>query len=124
MCEVELENYVDAAISDGDVSRLKHIKNVLIGYVTILDDALYDISQSYESNVFETHEGASDALSEKMRNWAFDDCEGAYNVGQKEYECGYIVDGVKYIATGTFEYDRHDKTYYYIDSFEYCYRLA
>jgi hypothetical protein len=68
-----------------------------------------------ENNVFETLEKALSTIEDKLRSKASDDCEGAYNCGLDEYSQEFIVGGTKYLATAKFEYNRHDKTYYYID---------
>ena len=57
-----------------------------------------------------------------FENQAYEDCEGAGNCGSPEYEQDFIVGGKEYTAVCSFDYDRHDKTYYYIDRSEYSYR--
>jgi nicotinamide phosphoribosyltransferase len=49
------------------------------------------------------------------RKQAHEDCEGSYNVGDETYSNYCKVDDKYYQATTTVEYDRHDKTYYYVD---------
>lgn len=74
--------------------------------------------------VYANHEDAEDAegeLYEVLHFRAFKDCQGAYNVGQEEYRQEYIVDGNKFVGILAVEYNRHDKTYYYIDGTEYRY---
>ena len=43
------------------------------------------------------------------------DCEGSYNVGQPEYTQECFIDDELHLATMKVEYNRHDKTYYYVD---------
>lgn len=74
-----------------------------------------------ENNVFTTLEEAENELYERLRNIAHEDCEGAGNCGNEEYEQGFIVDGIHYEGKLTVEYDRHDKTYYYIDRAKFTY---
>ena len=50
---------------------------------------------------------------------AFEDCEGAGNCGMDKYTQEFIVGDMHYIATLTVEYNRHDKTYYYIDETDF-----
>jgi len=54
-----------------------------------------------------------------LRAKAREDCEGAYNwaynCGLDEYTQEFIVGSTKYLGTAKFEYNRHDKTYYYIE---------
>lgn len=72
-----------------------------------------------EQNVFSSLEEAEGVLEERMRGWAHEDCEGSYNCGSPEYEQEFIVDGKHYKAFIEVEYNRHDKTYYYIDSVQF-----
>jgi len=74
-----------------------------------------------ENNVFATLEEAEGVLDELLYSRAFQDCEGAHNCGQDKYTQEFMVDGVKYRATETFEYNRHDKMYYYIEEHQFKY---
>jgi hypothetical protein len=78
------------------------------------EKALYDFNSSAENNVFDSLEDARDKLEDELRDMAFEDCQGAHNCGDSEYRQEFFVDGVKYVAICEVEYDRHDKTYYYI----------
>ena len=78
------------------------------------ESALEAFDTSPENNVFATLEEAEGVLEDRMRDWAFRDCEGAHNCGADEYTQEFIVDGKHYMATAKFEYNRHDKMYYYI----------
>jgi len=77
--------------------------------------ALKAIEMAPENNVFASLQEAEDTLSERLREEAFNDCEGAGNCGADAYVQEFIVDGVHYIGTLQVEYNRHDKTYYYIE---------
>lgn len=83
--------------------------------------ALATFIASPENNVFETLEEAEEALEERLRKEAHQDCEGAGNCGAEEYEQEFIVDGIHYQGKLSVEYDRHDKTYYYIDRARFTY---
>ena len=71
------------------------------------------------NNVFESLEWAESVLYNRMEQDASNACEGSYNWGCDEYIQEFSVDGKKYLATATVEYNRHDKTYYYVDGFEF-----
>lgn len=73
------------------------------------------------NNVFDSLESASDELEERLSDQAFEDCQGAGNRGQEEYEQEFIVDGVHYLGKLSVEYNRHDKTYYYIEESDFTY---
>lgn len=74
-----------------------------------------------ENNVFPTLEDAEGELEDRLRGQAHADCEGSYNCGADEYTQEFIVDGKHYMGTLSVEYDRHDKTYYYIDRARFTY---
>ena len=86
-----------------------------------VEAAIARILNSPEYNTFDTLEDACATLENALGNMAFEACEGAGNFGMDEYTQEFIVDGVHYIAKMTFEYNRHDKTYYYIDGSEFSY---
>jgi len=83
----------------------------------LAESQLYKFDTLAENNVFETLKIAESKLSDLLRERAHEDCEGAYNCGDEEYSQEFIVDNEKYIAIATIEYNRHDKTYYYVDYF-------
>lgn len=70
---------------------------------------------SIENNVYASLDEASGKIEDQLRDQAFEDCQGAHNCGLDEYTQDFMVDGKKYRAIATFEYNRHDKMYYYID---------
>ena len=74
-----------------------------------------------ENNVFLDMGTAVSVIEDALLDVASNDCEGSYNRGADTYTRGFIVNGARYIGTLYCEYNRHDKTYYYIDrhSFDY-----
>jgi hypothetical protein len=80
---------------------------------------LYKFDTLAENNVFESLDVAEAKLEDMLRERAHEDCEGAYNCGNDEYRQEFMVNNVKYVAIATFEYNRHDKTYYYIDGSDF-----
>ena len=77
-----------------------------------------EFDQAAENNVFASLEDA-ESLEEVLADRAFQDCQGAYNCGSPSYEQEFMVDGVAYVATLKCEYNRHDKTYYYLEEREF-----
>lgn len=75
-----------------------------------------------ENNVFATLNDAVRELKKRLREYASDACEGSHCFGEDEYEQEFIVDSVHYMATLKVEYNRHDKTYYYVDSADFSYK--
>ena len=90
-------------------------RNMLAQAEKNLDDYLCSI----ENNVFDSLEAAEAELGDSLYGRASADCEGSYNCGDESYEQEFIVDDVPYVAVLTCEYNRHDKTYYYIDEHEF-----
>lgn len=41
---------------------------------------------------------------------------------QETYEQEFIVSGVRYLGTLECEYNRHDKTYYYVEDAKFSYK--
>ena len=78
------------------------------------EKALADWYAAPENNVYASLEDAG-ALEDTLRQMAFEDCEGAGNVGNDTYQREFMVGDTKYIALLQCEYNRHDKTYYYLD---------
>lgn len=80
--------------------------------------ALSDFESDPRQHVYATLEEAEGYLEEALRDRAHADCEGSYNCGDSEYRQGFFVDDVEYVAIADVEYNRHDKTYYYVDGFD------
>lgn len=72
---------------------------------------------------FESHDDAEDTISSMLYTKAEDACEGSHNCGKDEYTQPYqlIGDSKVYIGKITVDYNRHDKTYYYVDSVVYTF---
>lgn len=72
---------------------------------------------------FDNHEEAEDTIKEALENKAHNDCEGSYNCGNDEYTQEYqLIDSdAVYLGKIEVEYNRHDKTYYYVDEVDYSY---
>lgn len=76
---------------------------------------LTEFEQSAENNRFDSLEQAEGELEDVLRDRAFQDCEGAGNCGMDEYEQDFYVGDELHRATLKCEYNRHDKTYYYLE---------
>ena len=89
------------------------------GALTAAETALQEWVALPANNVFATMEDAEGTLEDRLRDQAFADCEGAGNCGADTYTQGFVVDGAEYVATLTVEYNRYDKTYYYIEESDF-----
>lgn len=83
------------------------------------EQALVEWSDKAENNVYTDLDEAIAYVEEALLSRAAADCEGSYNCGDATYTREFIIDGVTYIGTLTCEYNRHDKTYYYVDGSEF-----
>lgn len=92
--------------------------------LTDAKDLLAAFEALAENNVFESIDKALDKVESMLERRAFEDCQGAGNCGLPEYTQAFMVDGIKYIGTLKVEYNRHDKTYYYIDEQDFSYAPA
>jgi hypothetical protein len=68
-----------------------------------------------ENNTFEDYDKACASIEGTLEHRARSDCEGSYNYGNDEYTQEFIVNGKHYLGKLEVEYNRHDKTYYYVD---------
>ena len=72
-----------------------------------------------KNNVYASIEDATE-LEDTLSDEAHQDCEGSYNCGNSEYSREFIVGGKLYIAKlENIQYNRHDKTYYYIEGYDF-----
>lgn len=70
---------------------------------------------------FDTLNEALAEIEDEHRTQAAEECEGSYNQGCDEYSTViFVKEDSKYyeITTAGFEYNRHDKRYYYVDSYD------
>lgn len=80
----------------------------------LANQELEAFEQMPENFSYATLDDAED-LRDILRRRAHADCEMAGESGMEEYEQLCFIDGVLHKAVLTVEYDRHDKTYYYVD---------
>lgn len=72
-----------------------------------------------ENNVFEALDTAEGTMYERLADRAGLACEGSYNCGKPQYIQMFYVKDKLYMAVADVEYNRHDKTYYYVDEFDF-----
>ena len=81
--------------------------------------ALIEWQSRAENNVFATIDEAECAIEDALRDEAFQHCEGTGNCGLDSYSRDFMVGDKTYTGTLKVEYNRHDKTYYYIEESEF-----
>lgn len=83
--------------------------------------ALAAFEASPENNRFNDLDTALGTIEDALREEAYEDCQGAYNCGSDTYSREFYVGDTLYRGTADFEYNRHDKTYYYIEECNFTY---
>lgn len=98
--------------------------NRLTAEIANLEEEIMNAESKLEYNVYKDHDEAEDYIRERHRRYANEACEGSYNYGEDEYDQEYMIEGslTVYVGTSSFEYNRHDKTYYYVDGSDYSYK--
>ncbi len=76
---------------------------------------LYFLQSLADNNRFDSMEVAETAIYSKLKAEANEDCEGSYNCGNPQYHQEFYVNDQLYIGVLDVEYNRHDKTYYYVE---------
>lgn len=93
----------------------KDIQEAHVALEKLNEQYRFEITKS-ENNVYTgDKDTALMFIEEYLISRAEDDCRGKYNCGQSEYKQNVTINGTKYLCTLTVEYNRHDKTYYYIE---------
>lgn len=82
-------------------------------------DPLDIICGTAGGEVYETLEDAIEDVNDQHYTEAHEACEGSHCMGNDEYETFVYIkaEGKYYNLKTTFSYNRHDKTYYYIDNY-------
>lgn len=104
-----------------DVILAREASNVAPGKLVIRPDSgdPVQVICGTIDDVFETLDVALASINNSHENQADEDCEGAHNCGNDVYtSVVFVKEDSKYYELSTaFEYNRHDKTYYYIDNY-------
>ena len=91
--------------------------------IAVLEQSLIDFDSLIENNQYDSHGIAERFIEERFSGIASEQCEGSYNCGNDQFQQRYQLTNNPNVfeATVKFEYNRHDKTYYYIDGTNYSY---
>lgn len=91
--------------------------------IEVLEQSLMDIDSSMENNQYTDQKNAEYSITKRFEGIAQKQCEGAYNCGDEQFQQRYQITGNPNVfeATVKFEYNRHDKTYDYIEGTTYSY---
>ena len=82
---------------------------------------LSDFQELPENNVFGDLDTAIAVVKNNMLNKAHDACEGSHCFGESKYTQEFSAAGQKYLGVLEVDYNRHDKTYYFVDSDKFSY---
>ena len=99
---------------------LPQLKNVIMerdGKLVIRPDSgdPVEIICGKPTRIFNTIEEAVHTVEDEHHRKAHEDCEGSYNMGDDVYTSLVQVGDKYYNLSTEFEYNRHSKTYYYVD---------
>jgi hypothetical protein len=72
-----------------------------------------------KNNKFTDYQLAEATVSVMLEDLANADCEGSYNCGSPQYTQQFYVNDVLYEGVLDVEYNRHDKTYYYVEDTDF-----
>lgn len=75
----------------------------------------YDLLYHPKNNKFTDQQLAESTINGMLEDLAGSDCEGSYNCGNPQYIQQFYVNDVLYEGILDVEYNRHDKTYYYVE---------
>ena len=109
---------MDNPVLDELKNNLKLAQNAC----AVAEDALAAYICAPENNIYYDLDDAICEIENRLEVQASNDCEGSHNRGSDEYHQDFTVNGKLYRGTLTVEYNRHDKTYYYIDSSVFVYK--
>jgi hypothetical protein len=87
--------------------------------LTIWNFQMNNFNQDPKNNVFQSLEDATLKIHGELYALAEQACEGSYNCGLAQYSKQFYVGETLYEGVASFEYNRHDKTYYFIDDHEF-----
>jgi len=76
---------------------------------------LYVLEGLADNYRFDSINVAERKIEEKLLAEAEEDCAGKYNCGNPQYIQEFYVDNELYTGILDVEYNRHDKTYYYVE---------
>ena len=83
-----------------------------------LQKSLESFEDQPEYNRFDSLEEAEGFLEVKYLERAREACEGSYNMGKDHYIQIFYVRDQTYRFRIYIDYNRHDKTYYYVDGWD------
>jgi hypothetical protein len=87
------------------------------------EQALADYNANITQHIYPDIETATGEVEDLLYSRARQDCEGQYNCGSDEYFQGFVVDGQEYLGTLRCFYNRHDKTYYFVEESTFSWEL-
>jgi hypothetical protein len=91
--------------------------------IAALKATIQDMKKDLCMHCYESHDTAEAAIHAKLDEEAHNDCEGSYNCGAECYFQEYTISGSPdiYVAKLSVEYNRHNRTYYFVEGTEYSF---
>lgn len=104
------------------MQRLQKLKDAVEAARKELTQWDFELKQAQalpENNVYPSLEDAEYKIEGILSDMAYEDCEGEGNCGAEEYRQLFMVGDKSYVGIYNPEYNRYDKTYYYVDGSEF-----
>lgn len=102
-----------------ELEQLKQQVALLKSAIAFAEGQLSLWLEDPENNQYASLEDATE-LEDILHMKAHQDCEGSYNCGHSEYSQEFMVHDKRYVAKlENIQYNRHDKTYYFVDGFDF-----
>lgn len=100
------------------MDSLEELKSAVKTAKSALEDATLRLEKAQAlpwNNVYPSLEAAEYKIEDMLAGRAHEDCEGAGNCGAPEYRQLFMAGDKMYVGIYEVDYNRHDKTYYYVD---------
>lgn len=104
-----------------DLSSIKALKVDIGRYkgkIKEAEDAIAYAISIPENHQFDSLSEAEGCFEDYFLDVAREACEGSYRLGLDQYSQEFFVKDQRYRFIIDVEYNRHDKTYYYIDGYK------
>lgn len=102
-----------------EIEELTAQRKMYSAAISCINDEIARLQDHVDNHAYATIEKAETAICNKFESEANEACEGSGCMGCSEYVQQFTVDGKPYSGIVRFEYNRHDKRYYYIDGGPY-----
>ena len=106
------------------IDEIKRELQLMRNSIATYEKSIAELKSDVCMHVYESHDAAVFSIKGILLRQAKQDCEGSHSCGEDRYNQEYTLNGSDIVFVGTLKvgYNRHDKTYYYVDDSEYYYK--